>query len=1037
MQHGGIGAARRAPASVLRRMTLGKRIAARAASRRRLADAAVQRRSPKLLRASTRLSPPTELHPLVSSGASRPSLGFLRATRAWSPAPTTPDQRYAESGAAAAPTQNTSSPAVQGTEATVESPFKAMLQQNYGIPDDVFEAMFGSRAGGSGEPAPPAPPPVDDPANEPPQQRRAIRGARILEGPTSASDPLAPPAHTQGKRLSPRQPGRATTPSPRPTVDDAAIASAPAIQDQTTPAARTAVSSEPTSAGVGPSTAHGELRGSAPAPPTGMPADAPPTGMPGEASPTAPPVEITPAASVAAQRAALRTAARPPADPAGRDEAASSATPKASPTTATPPDRETGVPPSAAAHSAPAATTPPGPATTPPAPGTRGSAPASETTPGSAPSPPPVNRGSASSAPAASVQGGSRGAPARPLLRRERGGTPTVRADRPRVQRAARPPSISAPPTPSRARGSRPARTFARRVADAVRRGRGRSEPAAELPAIGVGSSSDAVPQRPAATSAIALARRPSISTARDPRPLGDQPAPPPSSAPAAEVEEPAAERSSAPRSAPSTVTDPGPPARMRLSRVERGSAVRPAGMPTTRTAAEPPPAGESSFVAGSAGEHAQPAGGAGVPVVPAATGGAPTATPTRAAPAEPGSTPPAGLGDTHPGVSDAGPRPTRPPGATTGDAAAPSRAAEAGSAQPGPAAGTPRPRPSVKRRARAEPMPAVPLARDSALQRDQHVAPLRRPPESATPARLGAVATPARRSDGSAAPTSQKERPVATLARRSVGEPSPADIRRQTATAVARDDIGRGGRSRPDQLLRRIADTLSGRRPEGTPPPAAPAIGRTSQSAPHEPVPTATPVPGRLAGPIPAPSPRPLVALAPRPQPRAERPPARRPAPSSESWRSRGADAGLAGPGAAGPAGDGSAGPPVALAPHVAPPHDVPLTIARPPAPAARHDSSPDSEARAAALRSLTRAAAVPPPRSPSQAPPPVRPSRSRLLARAPATGADQRGGGGGGGSGGGGGGGGQDSDLIYTEVMRRVRQEQEQLGQLIDHPF
>jgi hypothetical protein len=39
--------------------------------------------------------------------------------------------------------------------------------------------------------------------------------------------------------------------------------------------------------------------------------------------------------------------------------------------------------------------------------------------------------------------------------------------------------------------------------------------------------------------------------------------------------------------------------------------------------------------------------------------------------------------------------------------------------------------------------------------------------------------------------------------------------------------------------------------------------------------------------------------------------------------------------------------------------------------------------------------------------------------------------------GAGGGGGGGGQDSDLIYAEVMRRVRAEQEQLGQLITHPF
>ncbi len=336
MQDVGIGAARRAPPSVLRRLTLGERIAARAASRSRLADAAVQRRLPKLLRASTRLSPPIELRPLVSAGASRPTPVVLRATRGWPPAPTTPDQRYPESGAAAAPTPDTSSPAVQGTEAIAESPFKAMLQQNYGIPDDVFEAMFGSGAGGSGEPVPAAPPPVADPANEPPEQRRAIRGARILEGPTSASDLRVQPAQTQGKRLSPRQPGPAATPPPRPTVADAAIASSPSDQDQTTPATRTAVSSaperatastepptgEPKSARVGPSATHGELRGSAPAPPTGTPADAPPTGMPGEAPSSGPPVEITPAASMEAQRKVSRTAAPPPADPAGRDEAA-------------------------------------------------------------------------------------------------------------------------------------------------------------------------------------------------------------------------------------------------------------------------------------------------------------------------------------------------------------------------------------------------------------------------------------------------------------------------------------------------------------------------------------------------------------------------------------------------------------------------------------------------------------------------------------------------------------------------------------------
>ncbi|HEX3689597.1 MAG TPA: hypothetical protein VHV28_07870, partial [Solirubrobacteraceae bacterium] len=41
------------------------------------------------------------------------------------------------------------------------------------------------------------------------------------------------------------------------------------------------------------------------------------------------------------------------------------------------------------------------------------------------------------------------------------------------------------------------------------------------------------------------------------------------------------------------------------------------------------------------------------------------------------------------------------------------------------------------------------------------------------------------------------------------------------------------------------------------------------------------------------------------------------------------------------------------------------------------------------------------------------------------------------GGGGGGGGSAGGHSSDLIYGEMLRRVREEQEQLGQLINHPF
>jgi hypothetical protein len=77
--------------------------------------------------------------------------------------------------------------------------------------------------------------------------------------------------------------------------------------------------------------------------------------------------------------------------------------------------------------------------------------------------------------------------------------------------------------------------------------------------------------------------------------------------------------------------------------------------------------------------------------------------------------------------------------------------------------------------------------------------------------------------------------------------------------------------------------------------------------------------------------------------------------------------------------------------------------------------------------------------------------PSQTRVLARATAErpagdagGATPTGGGGGaaGGSGGaggsrGGGDSGADADAAYREVLQHIRAEQEQLGQLIQHPF
>jgi hypothetical protein len=76
--------------------------------------------------------------------------------------------------------------------------------------------------------------------------------------------------------------------------------------------------------------------------------------------------------------------------------------------------------------------------------------------------------------------------------------------------------------------------------------------------------------------------------------------------------------------------------------------------------------------------------------------------------------------------------------------------------------------------------------------------------------------------------------------------------------------------------------------------------------------------------------------------------------------------------------------------------------------------------------------AAASPPQRTlGSAAPPPTLAGHgARTLARSPADGSSSAGAGTGGGGGG-------DGDQIYSEVMRRVREEQEQLGQLISHPF
>src|SRR3984885_2518649 len=90
MEDVGTGAGHRAPPEVLRRLALAQRVSARAASHARVADAVLRRRAPKLLAASTRIAPPTELHPLdEAGGAARPPAPPAPAPRA-PPGPAAP-----------------------------------------------------------------------------------------------------------------------------------------------------------------------------------------------------------------------------------------------------------------------------------------------------------------------------------------------------------------------------------------------------------------------------------------------------------------------------------------------------------------------------------------------------------------------------------------------------------------------------------------------------------------------------------------------------------------------------------------------------------------------------------------------------------------------------------------------------------------------------------------------------------------------------------------------------------------------------------
>jgi hypothetical protein len=208
MEDVGTGPGHRAPPEVLRRLALVERIAARAVSHARVADAVIRRRTPKLLRASTRIAAPVQTHP--------PRIGGLaRADSTWAVADT-PAVTTESRGAGRPVADATSHDAPVSEEA---ASFRAMMQERYDLPDEMFDVMFGGHTVAYQGPMPALDAPVASapdqasasesrtPTRARPTAQPGGRGARILEGPHAAEAPIPPPARQTGqaaKRLSTR-----------------------------------------------------------------------------------------------------------------------------------------------------------------------------------------------------------------------------------------------------------------------------------------------------------------------------------------------------------------------------------------------------------------------------------------------------------------------------------------------------------------------------------------------------------------------------------------------------------------------------------------------------------------------------------------------------------------------------------------------------------------------------------------------------------------------------------------------------------------
>src|ERR1700729_733648 len=137
MEDAGTGAGHRAQSSVRRRLALGQRVAARALSHTRVADAVLRRRAPKLLSASTHIAPPTEVHALVASWAAQPAAPMSATPDAfrWVPAPQAPS-------GSAPPLSAPPAPAPEPPLSEEAATFRSLMKQRYDMPDDMFDAMF-------------------------------------------------------------------------------------------------------------------------------------------------------------------------------------------------------------------------------------------------------------------------------------------------------------------------------------------------------------------------------------------------------------------------------------------------------------------------------------------------------------------------------------------------------------------------------------------------------------------------------------------------------------------------------------------------------------------------------------------------------------------------------------------------------------------------------------------------------------------------------------------------------------------------------